>query len=529
MPKDADASRAPLLRSVVVASLFCSAPLWPEAIGGQPEAAVGLCVEALILVVLLPWMSRWARWGAAAVWACFVSYGLVLAASRIAADAELPLSDLGLLVRPLVVVASDLYGPVAYGALLLAGLVPLALAGLGAWWLRALASRPLPNVALGAMALGLLLPGSSSVAGALAADLMVSVRMASAFRQEVARRDTESLRERVARQRPDVQIVIVESYGMVTATLPSAGAWRGTLRELGEASRAQGWHTVSGQSVAPVHGSRSWIADASMFTGLQVSHQADYERVVRRLDGRVTMPGWFAEQGWSTLLVRPTDRARPGVQLINHFGFQHTVFFEDLGYTGPSVGWGYVPDQFTLHRVQRDVLPELPPPRFAFVHLATSHVPWQRTPPLLDDPLDWQARGGPRGWKAEAPSPWKSLRMVARRFRPSQRDPADIAAIQHTYVETVSYCLRSVVATLPEPADAGTVLIVLGDHQPPFLAPDQGHEVPVHVLASDPALLEPFRQRGFVDGWVPGAGTMAHHDFLPLLVGLVSEPRGTAP
>jgi len=519
---DTSRSLGPWAAAIVLAM----GPVLPYAIRAPWSDGVGICVELVVAWVFLHRLgTRW-RWGLALLWSVLVCFALARAASRVASDSVLPLADLTLLIRPLLVVTRDLYGPaVAYGALAAAALVPVALLGVGrGLWAVADRGREPPAGAV-AVALALLLaPGSRSVTGELLVDAWASGQMAAAFHAEVARRDTLALAERTAVRHPDIEVMVVESYGMVTAELPSAPRWRATLAQLQAATDQAGWATVSGRSVAPVHGSRSWIADSSVFTGLHIAHQADFERVIRRTERMVTLPSWFAARGWSTLLVRPADRARPGVHLQNHFDFQHTTFFADLDYRGPSVGWGYVPDQFSLHRVRHEVVPRLSSPRLAFVHLATSHVPWQGAPPLFDDPLQWQQRAGERQWKAPTPTPWQALRLVARRFRDSHRDPADVDRIEGWYVDTVDYSLRAVAGALPDPTARPALVVVMGDHQPPFLAPDRPPEVPVHVLASDPSLLAPFRDAGFTPGWEPGPGTVAHHDLLPLLVEVVSAP-----
>lgn len=504
-------------------------PVVPGAVASAPLDGLGVAVEAALVVVLLPRLSPALRRGAAVGWALLLAWRLAQAASRGLADATLPLADLFLLVRPLVVVGADLYGPVVYGALGVALLAPLGLAWLGDRLLREVGPRPLPRWAPVVLALACLLPGSRVLLVGLGADVVHSAQMARAFRDEVARRDRDALAGRPLTRRADVQFLIVESYGMVTAELGAAPRWRRALDALGTATDAAGWHVVSGQGVAPVHGSRSWVADASVLTGLFIAHQADYERAVHRADRSTTLPSWWAAQGGSSLLVRPTDRARPGVHLTNHFGFGHTAFFDDMAYQGPAVGWGYVPDQYTLHRVQHELLPALPAPRLAFVHLASSHVPWDATPPLLPDPTGWNRRQGARDWqRPEDASPWRTLRLMARRFQPNHRQATDVGAIQGTYVDTVVYSLRAVVDTLPEPGPDGMLVVVMGDHQPPFLASERGPEVPVHVLASDPALLAPFVAAGFTPGWHPADASVAHHDLWPLVVDAVDPPQGAS-
>ena len=60
----------------------------------------------------------------------------------------------------------------------------------------------------------------------------------------------------------------------------------------------------------------------------------------------------------------------------------------------------------------------------------------------------------------------------------------------------------------------------MGDHQPPLVAPDTGPEAIVHVIASDPAWLEAFLDRGFTPGMTPRPppAPIAHRDLFPILV-----------
>jgi hypothetical protein len=45
------------------------------------------------------------------------------------------------------------------------------------------------------------------------------------------------------------------------------------------------------------------------------------------------------------------------------------------------------------------------------------------------------------------------------------------------------------------------LVIVMGDHQPPFIAPETNNfESVIHMFARDPVLLEEFKAHGFKDG-----------------------------
>jgi hypothetical protein len=57
-------------------------------------------------------------------------------------------------------------------------------------------------------------------------------------------------------------------------------------------------------------------------------------------------------------------------------------------------------------------------------------------------------------------------------------------------------------------------MIVVGDHQPAPLitGEDAGRDVPIHVIAGDPALLEPFRDWGLAAGMRPTGAPIGRMD-----------------
>ena len=79
--------------------------------------------------------------------------------------------------------------------------------------------------------------------------------------------------------------------------------------------------------------------------------------------------------------------------------------------------------------------------------------------------------------------------------------------------------LRTVVGFAARHPDA--LLVVLGDHQPAaFVSGDpDGRDVPVHVIASNPALLERFESAGFVAGLRPPSAPLGPtHALTPILI-----------
>ncbi|MEO0603017.1 MAG: hypothetical protein AAF211_16380, partial [Myxococcota bacterium] len=186
----------------------------------------------------------------------------------------------------------------------------------------------------------------------------------------------------------------------------------------------------------------------------------------------------------------------------NHFGFATTVFHDELGYEGPQVGWGFIPDQFTVEVAEREFVASLQRPVFAFFHLATSHHPFREAPPVLDDVDQWQTMEGWRGRWNRKPVP--ALWMTFDRYRSVLPEVQDEHGATHAaYQSVVAYDLEVLARTLAAPTRP-TLMLWLGDHQPPFLADGHPPYSVVHVLASDPAWLEPFLAEGFRPGLDPG-------------------------
>ena len=72
------------------------------------------------------------------------------------------------------------------------------------------------------------------------------------------------------------------------------------------------------------------------------------------------------------------------------------------------------------------------------------------------------------------------------------------------YGRAVGYVLGVLGSYAARFVDEGTLLIVVGDHQPPFIAGDNaGRDVPIHLISGDAGLLAPFRAWGFTPGMRP--------------------------
>jgi hypothetical protein len=529
-------SRRDAARWVVASAALLVAPrlalAWsPGRLSLSPEAAV------LIALVWLAgrWTARrWPAWVAAVLWTVILAFDTASAVGKYATSEELPLYDELLLAHHLYILGRDLFGGLATAGLVATIVAPLPVAVVGALLFgeiqrlsRALPARVGAGLAVATALVGVgytFVPKERWSAPRLARNLDESWDLYWSVREQLNTRTHEDVRSIELHTKPDVVIYVIESYGRVVATDPTyVGPWTEEVQQLDREMRDAGWATASGYDTSPVRGGRSWIADQSLLLGLHVSHEAEYQHVVTWTDRLPSLRKWFDDRGYVTVIVKPTDRERPGVPLWDPYGFDRGVFAVDLDYHGPIVGWGQIPDQYSIERVQELVLNPIQEPRFAFFHLATSHLPWTPAPEIVDHWQDWQSKEGSREPLFVQRSIESQIDMELTRYKrkaaPSKAS-REVEGQHENYLADVLYDLRCIGRNLAGgPGDRPTLVVILGDHQPPVLAETSGYDVPVHLLASDPSLLAVFDDLGFDPGLVPvdKPASVAHEELFDVL------------
>lgn len=516
----------------------------------SPDAGVLL---GLLAAITIGWpfarpspaaRRRWAPIAVGGAWAAIVSLEIEHQVARYATNENLPMYDAALLSRHLFVLARDLYGGWAVATVAALVVAPFVLWALGVW-LAAIVARELARIGGGAAAAtagvlvlaglaGLAAPGGRFATARIARNAVQSWGLYRDVADEIARRSAsqlDALAGLTLPSTPDVYVLVIESYGRVVATHPEmVPEWDDALARVGGVLADAEWTTASAWGAAPVRGGRSWIADASVLLGLRLAHESEYEHVMSIVDRLPSLVRFMGDRGYTTYLVKPSDRERPGVALENPFGFERTVFASDLGYRGPVVGWGRIPDQYTLGWVGEH-LAQVPEPVFVWVHLATSHVPWTAAPPLFDDWRQWDATYGPQQPLHADRDLEQDLAMRLSRFkRRDAEDERHATPVQEAnYAADVCYDLRAIGAMLAGGPARPTLIVVMGDHQPPLVADAGGYDVPIHVIASDPSLVAPFVARGFISGMRPDGtspSVLGHQDLFPLLAHALAEaPR----
>lgn len=322
-------------------------------------------------------------------------------------------------------------------------------------------------------------------------------------------------------KRPDVYLLLIESYGRLMFSDPQLGPEHARrLSEMQARTRAAGWTEVSAYSASSVSGGRSWMAEASILLGTPVTYEALYQHLMLHAERLPNMVSFLRAQSYDTILMAGSDRDRPGVKTVNPYGYQHYVNYEMLGYRGKAFGWGIVPDQYSLGFVESKFLARRTRPIFLNAHFVSSHAPWKDIPVLVEDYTSLNPAQG-RTEIVEHAGPKIVLRSLRRFKREDAQTNWYMGNLNETlrlgYERAIDYELSVIQDFLCRQTQEALV-IVMGDHQPPVIPDDQAaFDVPVHVFARNPALLTEFRAAGYVTGLTPAQTVSSHAGLLSLL------------
>ena len=284
----------------------------------------------------------------------------------------------------------------------------------------------------------------------------------------------------------DLILLYVESYGRSSFENPLyVPTHTATLQAMEDDLRARGLSMRSGWATAPMVGGQSWLTHGSVASGMWLNTQGRYRALLA--SPRQTLFHFAQEAGLRTVAIKPAH-IFPWPE-GDYFGFDAIYNSADLGYQGAPFNWVTMPDQFTLHaldRLERDQ-PDRDP-QVVQVALVSSHAPWVPIPELVD----WDEIGDGtifNQWALSGDPPevvWRDHDRVRDQFRLA-----------------VDYSLQAVGAWAARHADNPPLIVMLGDHEPAgFVSGVHGYDVPVHIIGPDD-LVSRFAQIGWTEGMQP--------------------------
>lgn len=301
------------------------------------------------------------------------------------------------------------------------------------------------------------------------------------------RRDSGALRSLFpALANRDVRVFVVESYGH---TLFSNEEHRVLIEPVydrleGRLSEA-GFSVVSHFLTSPAFGGRSWLADATLLSGLWIADQQMYNTM--HTSGAVTLVNLMRQAGYYTLLAAP-GMTYIDEEFFDFFPYETRLIQHDFDYQGRSFSFGGgMTDQYLINNVRlRLETSDDPRPVFTTYLLVSSHVPFNVLPPFIPD---WESIGDGSVY-------WDHPRRVF------ENNWLSGGEYPEGYTASIEYVLETIVDYLAIFIDDDTVAVIVGDHQPriPIAEPESTYSVPIHLVTRDATLLESFRAHGFADG-----------------------------
>jgi hypothetical protein len=319
---------------------------------------------------------------------------------------------------------------------------------------------------------------TAAIAKGHAAQIRTSLRDQKMFEGEAkvdVFRNTPGERLLTALRGKDVLLTFIESYGRDAIEDPLYAAQVGSALDDGNRRlAAAGFDSRSAYLTSSTAGGGSWLAHATLNSGLWIDNQKRYNTLVS--SDRLTLSSAFSRASWRTVGIMPgVTQAWPEGRF---YGYDEIYDAKSMGYQGPEFALATMPDQYTLtafERLERGRAGR--GPLMAEMPLTSSHAPWAPLPRMID----WNNVGdgsvfGPMAKEGESPEEvWRDGDKTRAHYRQS---------IQYSLTALTSYVERH--------GDDNLVLIFLGDHQPAPLLTGKGatHDVPISIVTRDRAVLD---------------------------------------
>ncbi len=316
-----------------------------------------------------------------------------------------------------------------------------------------------------------------------------------------------------------IHLCIVESYGTTVFTnqhhFNRIEAFYNRQETL---LRQEGFSSFSHAYDSTAFGGTSWLADATILSGIEIRSQSHYDSVVK--GGTKNILHLLRKAGYHTILSAPGTKFMTD-EYTGFYDYDTYILYDDFEYHGPFFTFGKLPDQYQLHFIYSRVIDHTSQqPRFVQYILCSSHVPWNFIPPYISS---WSGFNEGRIFYNHDNNTWydNSWALGSELFE--------------GYAHSIRYSLESVFGYARTHLDENDLLIVIGDHQPKFPVSEKGagFGVPVHLIGKNRSILLPFQRFGYEEGLLPprteklsGLERFLVH-FMTVAEGTFLQPRPT--
>ncbi|SCF08917.1 Phosphoglycerol transferase MdoB [Micromonospora coriariae] len=335
--------------------------------------------------------------------------------------------------------------------------------------------------------------GTTALVGAHATQVDARLHDREAFGAQINAdpfRDTPGDQLLTGLRGKDVIVAFVESYGRDAVEDPELAPQVNAVLDAGtERLRTAGYHARSGFLTSPTFGGGSWLAHDTLLSGLWTDNERRHRTLLA--SDRLTLNGAFRRAGWQTVGVLPAA-TQPWPEQ-GFFDYDRYYDTEALGYRGPKFSYAPMPDQYTLSFFQRRIRAGADRPLMAEIPLISSHSPWTAVPEMIG----WDEVGDGSIYHSSAVDEDSG-----------DADDRNAGQIRGGYRKAIAYSLETLISYVRTYGDDDLVLVFLGDHQPAPVVTGEGasRDVPITIVAHDPAVLDRVAGWGWQDGLRPGPG-----------------------
>ncbi len=317
-------------------------------------------------------------------------------------------------------------------------------------------------------------------------------------------------------EKPNIYLFFIESYGRVLYENPQLREeHQSCLGTIESRLEAAGLTHASDFSKSPVSGGASWLAYGSALFGTNIGHQALYQKLVYDTSFYKVnnVFKWLRKNEYTSYYLAPSPPGKfvPDRSVYTaYYGVDQWITHEDFEhFEGRRYGWtAPPPDQYTINYAYEKYLQDQSPHVFFYL-TKNSHSPFQSPRYSMDD--------------------WKKLNDV-----PGE-NPAHFVESPNNedYLQSICYELDVLSRFAVEKTSGNDIIILMGDHQPPFITPSgSSSQTMVHLFCRNKKVIDYVLSQGFEEGMtLQNDSYMLHEDLLWLLVEAIQtlQPESTTP
>ncbi len=317
-------------------------------------------------------------------------------------------------------------------------------------------------------------------------------------------------------EKPNIIIVAIESYGAVVLQDEDLKVhFEQKLTEFEKDVTSNNWSMQSTFSEAPIFAGGSWLCYSSLLYGIPLNDIALYNVLFQNhkaFDKYDSLLHFLKKQGYYNNLLTPIggyDKSIDWDMIKKAYQYDKFYGFNDLNYSGKTLSFiklGKVaPDEYALNYTYEQIQKNKVQPFSLFYPTLNSHC-------FFDTPINTEKE-------------WQDYQT--KEFETTGELKKDL---KEKYKLAIDYQLSFLKNFLLKNDLSNTIVVLFGDHQPPFIAKQEnGNHTLLHVLSKDNKFGKAFEKHGFASSikkLIDQKNTIKHEAFYSLFMQEFSNNYG---